>query len=159
MSESLIAVLEKLYKVHESLYNLALEKTNIIKANDMESLQKLLRNEQTHVTALHTVEAERQKLAKSFLQTNKEVTISDCIEVADPEMKEKLSFLQKEILHMVEKLQEQNELNQSLIYLSLQFVNMTIDMIQPKPESYIYGRPNASQTPKKPSFTAFDSKA
>lgn len=159
MSEPLIAILEKLYKLHESLYKLSQEKTTIIKANDMASLQLVLKDEQTHIAAINTIEMERQKLAKQFMQTNKDVTISDCINATEsPELKEKLSTLQTDIINIVDKLKEQNELNQSLIYLSLQYVNMTLDMIQPKPESFTYGKPNQQRTPK-PSFTAFDSKA
>ncbi|KQL52982.1 hypothetical protein AN964_05295 [Heyndrickxia shackletonii] len=159
MSEPLIEVLEKLSKLHESLYKLSLEKTTIIKGNDMESLQQILKDEQTHITAINTLEVERQRLAKEFLHTEKDVTISDCIEAAPIELKEKLSTLKTKIVEIIEKLKEQNELNQSLIYLSLQYVNMSLDMIQPKPESYTYGRPNQPKAPQKPSFTAFDSKA
>lgn len=159
MSEQLIAVLEKLYKLHESLYKLSLEKTTIIKENDMEILQKILKDEQTHIAAINTLEVERQRLAKEFLHTDKDVTITDCIETAPLEIKEKLSSLQTNIINIIEKLKDQNELNQSLIYLSLQYVNMTLDMIQPKPESYTYGRPNTPKAPQKPSFIAFDSKA
>lgn len=159
MSEPLIAVLEKLYKLHESLYKLSLEKTTIIKGNDMESLQQIIKDEQTHIAAINTLEMERQKVAKDFLHIDKDVTISDCIEAAPLELNEKLSSLQTKIIDIVEKLKEQNELNQSLIYLSLQYVNITLDMIQPKPESYTYGRPNQPRATQKPSFTAFDSKA
>jgi len=159
MSEPLIAVLEKLYKLHESLYKLSLEKTTIIKENNMEDLQRILKDEQTHIAAINTLEVERQRLSNQFLHTDKDLTISDCIKAAPHEWKEKLSSLQSKIKDIIVKLKEQNELNQSLIYLSLQYVNMTLDMVQPKPESYTYGRPNQPKTPQKPSFTAFDSKA
>jgi len=159
MSEPLTEVLEKLYKLHESLYKLSIEKTTIIKENDMESLQQILKDEQTHIAAINTLEVERQRLAQEFLHSDKDVTISACIEAAPFEWKEKLSTLQTNIVDIIEKLKEQNELNQSLLYLSLQYVNMTLDMVQPKPESYTYGRPNQPKTPQKPSFTAFDSKA
>jgi flagellar biosynthesis/type III secretory pathway chaperone len=158
MSEPLVTVLEKLYKLHESFYKLAIEKIDIIKSGDMEGLQQMLKKEQTHIAAINTMEVERQKEAKHFLQSEKDVTITECIEVAPPDLKDKLSSLQTDILSIIEKLQDQNELNQSLIYLSLQYVNLTLDMIQPKPESFTYGRPNQTRTPK-PSFTAFDSKA
>ncbi|MBS4174165.1 flagellar protein FlgN [Bacillus sp. FJAT-49736] len=159
MSEPIITVLEKLYKLHESLYKLSLDKATIIKENDMEKLQQMLKDEQSHVAAINTLEVERQKLAKQLLGTDKDVTISECIEAAPSEMKGKLISLQTKISDIVEKLKDQNELNQSLIYLSLQYVNMTLDMLQPKPESFTYGRPNQQKSPKKPSFTAFDSKA
>jgi len=159
MSEPLITVLENLYKLHESLYKLSLKKTTIIKENDMEGLQQLLKDEQTHIAAINTLELERQKVANDFLHTDKDVTISECIDAAPIELKEKLSFLQTQIIEIVDKLKEQNELNQSLIYLSLHYVHKTLDLIQPKPESYTYGRPNQPRTTQKPSFTAFDSKA
>jgi flagellar biosynthesis/type III secretory pathway chaperone len=156
---TLVNILEKLLKLHESLLDLGLSKTEIVKKGDMEGLQQMLKDEQKHIAAINMMEKERHKAAKQFLGSNAEdITISNCIANAEPELKETLSQLQTDILAVIEKLQDRNELNQMLIYQSLQFVNMSLDMFKPRTESVNYSRPVQDKAPK-PSFTIFDSKA
>ena len=50
--EKIVATLEKLEKMHKSLLELAIAKTEIIKISDMESLDKLIKNEQAHVAEI-----------------------------------------------------------------------------------------------------------
>lgn len=158
-TEPLVVVLEKLSKLHEHLYELAIKKTDIIKKGDMDGLQKMLKDEQNYIAAINTMEVERQKCAKQFLRTEEnDITISNCIDAAAGDLKEKLTSLQSEIVEIVVKLQQQNELNQALIFQSLQFVNMTLDMIQPRPESITYGRPDKPAA-QMPAISLFNSEA
>ena len=54
-----------------------------------------------------------------------------------------------ELLQTVEHLQKTNELNQKLLFNSLQVINMTVDMMRPQQDNFNYGesqgrRSNAS---------------
>ncbi|HEY4554462.1 MAG TPA: flagellar protein FlgN [Bacillaceae bacterium] len=162
-AETLIANLTKIYTLHEHLLALAARKTEILKKGDADSLQSLMREEQKYMTAIAMMENERQTAAKAFLKKGRAegLTISDCIEAATPEAAETLRNLQQKILYVIEKLQVQNDLNQQLIYQSLQFVNMSLDLFQPKHESSVYGRPDTKQPQKqqKTGMSFFDSKA
>lgn len=157
-TETLIDSLEKLQKLHEKLYELSVTKTEVIKNNDMEGLQQLLKDEQTYVAAINTMEVKRQEAAKQLLGKETEITIADCITAVPEPEKEQLRTLQTAITSIIDKLKDQNELNQMLIHQSLQFVNMTLSMIQPKHESINYGRPDQKQT-KNSGISMFNSKA
>ncbi|KUP04468.1 hypothetical protein Q75_15305 [Bacillus coahuilensis p1.1.43] len=163
-SQSLFAVLEKLVSLHKSLYNLALQKTEIVKNGDMTGLNELLQNEQKHLGAIKTVEAERQKTAVNFLlerygaHSKSEPTISDCIDVAKDEEKHELRSLQQSLAEAIEQLKERNELNQRLLLQSLQFVHLNLSMLQPQKPQATYGNPVQGKKPTA-ARSLFDSKA
>lgn len=159
-TEALIDILDKLNKLHEKLYDLSVSKTEFIKKGDMEGLQNILKNEQTFVSAIHTMEIKRQEAAAELLgkADASEMTLTNCIAAAPKEYMEKLKAIQTELVTTIDKLKNQNELNQQLVHQSLQFVNMTLDMIQPRPESINYSRPD-QQKATKPSVSLFNSKA
>ncbi|WP_034764437.1 flagellar protein FlgN [Rossellomorea vietnamensis] len=160
---NLITTLEKLYKLHKSLFDLSVNKTDIIKKGDMSELDRVLKGEQKHLAAIHTMEAERQRESSHYLQSrgvpfNESSTISQCIEHSSLQEKDTLAHWQQKLIGIIRELKDQNELNQKLVYQSLQFVNMNLSMTQPQPESSTYTRPNGEK--KLPSSQSiFDSKA
>ena len=160
---NLITTLEKLYKLHKSLFDLSVNKTDVIKQGDMSELDRVLKDEQKHLAAINTVEAERQRESSHYLQSrgvpfNQAPTISQCIEHSSFEEQESLAQWQEKLVDIIGELKAQNELNQKLVYQSLQFVNMNLSMTQPQTESSTYSRPNGEK--KAPaSRSIFDSKA
>ncbi|GIN19613.1 MAG TPA: flagellar protein FlgN [Bacillus bacterium] len=159
-AETLIANLTKQYQLHGNLLKNALKKTEVLKKGDVDSLQEIMREEQKLASAITMMENERQTAAKVFLKKNGEsqITITDCIAAATPEAAETLQALQEQLVSVIDKLQEQNELNKQLIYQSLQFVNMNLDLIQPEIESATYGKPDVNKQQTKPGKSFFDSK-
>ncbi|RIW39065.1 flagellar protein FlgN [Bacillus salacetis] len=161
-AQSLITTLEKLHKLHRSLYDLSLEKTDSIKKGNTEALNDFIKKEQNHISAINTLENQRQKLAADFLlqrgASAGTPNLSEVIRHADDGDKPELERLKAELLALTVKLREQNELNQKLVYQSLQFVNMNLSMLQPQPEQTNYSRPteNKGQPSQK---SMFDSKA
>jgi flagellar biosynthesis/type III secretory pathway chaperone len=160
---NLITTLEKLYKLHKSLFDLSVNKTDVIKQGDMSELDRVLKDEQKHLAAINTVEGERQRESSHYLQSSgvpftEAPTISQCIEHSSPQEQETLAHWQQKLVGIIRELKGQNELNQKLVYQSLQFVNMNLSMTQPQPESSTYSRPNGEK--KAPaSRSIFDSKA
>ncbi|PFA67359.1 flagellar protein FlgN [Bacillus sp. AFS015802] len=160
---TLITALEKLYKLHKSLFDLSLNKTEVIKKGDMSELDRVLKDEQKHLAAINTVEAERQRESTQYLQSrgvllNEAPTISQCIEHSSPQEQETLVQWQEKLVDIIGELKAKNELNQKLVYQSLQFVNMNLSMTQPQPDQSTYSRPNGEK--KSPaSRSIFDSKA
>lgn len=136
----LIETLDKMYRLHEMLYKSAENKTEIIKQNDMDGLNQLLKDEQKYTAAINTMERERQKQT-AVITGSETATISDCIEQMISPEKDQLQQLQKKLATVIERLKEQNELNQSLIYQSLQFVNMSMSLFHPQPEQPNYSNP------------------
>lgn len=160
---NLTTTLEKLYKLHKSLFDLSVNKTDVIKKGDMGELDRVLKGEQKHLAAINTVEAERQRESSHYLNSRgvafiEAPTISQCIEHSSPQEQETLAKWQQKLVDIIGELRVQNELNQKLVYQSLQFVNMNLSMTQPQPEQSTYSRPNGEK--KAPtSRSIFDSKA
>ncbi|KHD86416.1 flagellar protein FlgN [Heyndrickxia ginsengihumi] len=155
--QQLIVCLEKLQKLHESLLQLAREKTEMIKTNDMEGLQKITSNEQKHIRAISTLELQRDQLAHELVDGQEDVTVSACIEAAVGEERSQLEQLRDMLLQTVDKLKEQNELNQLMIYQSLQYINLTLDAIYPQKQPTTYAPPEKRQL--QTNISRFDSKA
>ncbi|WP_044338363.1 flagellar protein FlgN [Rossellomorea aquimaris] len=160
---SLIATLEKLYKLHKSLFDLSVEKTDVIKKGAMIELDAVLKDEQKHLAAINTLEIKRQRESNHYLDSlgvrmEKTPTISLCMEYSAPEDAEILGIWQRKLVDMIAELKARNELNQRLVYQSLQFVNMNLSLLQPQSEKLTYSRPNGEKTiPAGRSM--FDSKA
>lgn len=145
---NILRILENLLNEHERLYTLSLKKVDVIKQNDIEALNQIMKDEQKHVASITILENERQQELQKIFPEKSNPTIRDCIEHAGPVDKLRLENLYQKLLTVIEKLKEQNELNQQLIYNSLQFVNFSLNLFRPKSESVTYGPPAKKQHPK-----------
>ncbi|MCM3731589.1 flagellar protein FlgN [Fictibacillus nanhaiensis] len=145
------SLLERLLTSHEELLALGERKTEVLKLGDMKALDVLLKEEDLQVKKLQLIEKERM-----LKFTN--VTLGDVLEQADEADKVKLLHLQDQLIQTYEALKSRNELNQELLEQSLQYVNMSLSMVQPQSEPSTY-----SNTKKNPyanqSSSLFDSKA
>lgn len=136
----LTANLERLERMHKSLLELANKKTEYIKANDMEQLDQLIKSEQSHVAAIETLEHQRQQLVKDYFKVKgipfTEVpTIAGVIDVVEAEEKKPLIDLRERLVAVLAELKETNDLNQRLVFESLKFVNLSLEMMRPRPQS------------------------
>ena len=161
---TIVVTLEKLEKMHKSLLELALAKTEYIKQGDMEKLDQLIKNEQAHVAAINTLEQQRQSMVTDYLRA-KGIALTDKPSVADvitaagnSESTEKLVSVRENLIALLNQLKMQNDLNQKLVMNSLQFINITLDAMRPqRTEQFNYSgaevRGNAEVT--KRSFNEF----
>jgi flagellar biosynthesis/type III secretory pathway chaperone len=145
------ALLERLFKSHEDLLALGERKTEVLKLGDMKALDVLLKEEDLQVKKLQLIEKER-------LLKFANVSLVDVLDQADGTEKENLIQLQEQLIQIHEALKSRNELNQELLEQSLQYVNMSLSMVQPETEPVTYSKLrtngyNSSNT------SLFDSKA
>jgi flagellar biosynthesis/type III secretory pathway chaperone len=145
------SLLERLLKSHEDLLALGDRKTEVLKLGDMKALDVLLKEEDFQVKKLQIIEKERMlKFAN--------VTLGDMLNQAENPEKERLLHLQDQLVQAYEALKSRNEFNQQLLEQSLQYVNMSLSLVQPQSEPATY-----SNTKKNPyntsSASLFDSKA
>lgn len=138
-AEKLIITMEKLLKLHKSLYEIALKKTDIVKNGDIDALKQSLKDEQTHIAAIKKFEKERQEIAAAMVPGKECPSLTDCLQVIKNTEKNKLSELRTELIELVSQIQKRNELNQQMIYQSLQFVNFSLNLIRPRTENFNYG--------------------
>ncbi|KAB2332667.1 flagellar protein FlgN [Bacillus mesophilum] len=154
---ALITAMENLLKLHKSLNELAIKKTDIIKAGDMPALDQMLKDEQSHVAAIEKMEQLRQAACSKVVQQEKP-TLEDCLPFLEEDIKNKALTLKDSLVKEVEALQERNQLNQQLIYQSLQFVNMSMSLLQPQSvQNFNYTNPKSNQS--KPQKGMFNSRA
>ncbi|MFJ9386039.1 flagellar protein FlgN [Peribacillus sp. NPDC101481] len=160
-ARNIIGSLEKLIKLHKSFNQLAIRKTAILKANDTEEITALLISEQKHIKAISQTDKEREMAVEEFLAANgtagQPVSIHTVTELTGSKEKEILERLKAELIDEVTTLKERNSLNQQLIYQSLQFINVSLDMLRPQHQNLNYG--DSVKKTAKIGMGMFDSKA
>jgi flagellar biosynthesis/type III secretory pathway chaperone len=145
------SLLERLFKSHEELLDLGERKTEALKLGDMKALEVLLKEEDLQVKKLQMIEKERMlKFAN--------VALTDVLEQADESEKENLLGLQMNLNDIHEALKSRNELNQELLEQSLQYVNMSLSMVQPENEPVTYAK-SKTKGYNTTNTSLFDSKA
>lgn len=136
--DKIIQNLTNLVRMHKSLLDLATKKTDVIVESNMEELDALIKTEQAHVAAIEQLERQRQQLVTDYLAAKGSAssltpTVAELIEAADAPNKAKIQTIREELLTIIDALKAKNELNQKMVYQSLQMVNMTLDMMRPQP--------------------------
>jgi flagellar biosynthesis/type III secretory pathway chaperone len=161
-AEKLREILTKQLTAHKSLLAIAERKTDIIKKGDIQALNEILKREQAHIALMGQLERERNEETVKWLSSHpirgEQPTLSDVIEVVHPEEKERLENVQTELVACIQSLKERNELNQHLIYQSMQFVTLTMDLIRPQPKNFNYEKPKRAINAVK-NHSMFNSKA
>lgn len=154
----LILSLEKLLQLHKNLYQLTLQKTEILKNENIDELKELLKKEQMFVKAISQLEDERIKQTVAFLGREDELSMSACIEKATGSEQDKLKELEKDFKETIDSLKATNELNRELAKQALQLVSMTLDMLMPQETEFNYNKP-ANKPIEKQRRSLFDSQA
>lgn len=154
----LIGTLEKLLQLHQNLHKVALQKTEILKSENVNELNELLKKEQMYIKAIKQVEEERIVHTVQFLETEEELTLTACIEKAVGEEKGKLQVIAKEFSGTMVKLKDANQLNKELTKQALQLTAITLDMIIPQEKDFNYNKP-AENTKEMKRRSFFDSQA
>lgn len=160
----ILTTLDNLERIHKSLLSIAYDKTATIKNGDMEALDRLLKDEQAHVAAISQMDVQRQKAVTDYLtdqgrSVSANPTVSDVLDVTPEEDRTSLKEARDRLLHAIHDLKWQNDLNQKLTYQSLQFVNLSLDMVRPQPESVNYTKTEVKGQAKSKEQISFDSQA
>ncbi|MBD3108500.1 flagellar protein FlgN [Bacillus sp. AGMB 02131] len=147
---TIIKQLDQLIQLHSSLHKLTAQKTEAIKTNDIDSLNTLLNAEQKHVKAIEQIESARQQEVIKLLAAHNRQTsddFQDVLEVAAEKDKQQLISKRDQLLHIIEELKNQNSLNQQLIFHSLQYINISLDMLRPQNQqaNFNYEKPAAAK--------------
>lgn len=156
-AQTLLLVLEKLLKLHKSLYQIAQDKTEVLKKGDIEALNQLMKNEQSHISAIQMIDKERAEIISKMIPKQKNPTLRDCIALLDKPEVDKIVSIQEQLLSQITLLKEVNELNQDLLTQSLQYVSLNLDFLLPN-QSVTYSKEQDSEQDL-PNLSLFDSKA
>src|SRR5699024_935434 len=161
-TEEMVGSLKHLTALHEELLAISEKKTKCIKTSDMDCLSKLLMQERKQLQAVEQAEEERQQIAESIFAENgkpeTERTVSEllhCIENA--EQRKRLDEAAAGLIEKLVALKQKERLNNDLIQQSMQFVQLSLDMLQPAAKNMNYTDKNIKQQTMNRSV--FDSKA
>lgn len=158
--EMILQPLEKLTSLHKSLNNLSLQKTTCLKKGSIDEFQQILMKERKIVQAAETTEKTRVKAVKDWLNMrgiDKEGTVTEVLNtVPDAADQEKLAALSATLTEEITKLKQNEQLNQALLKQSLQFVKMSLDLMDPTLNNMNYGKQSESLSNRR---SVFDSKA
>lgn len=145
---------------------LSKQKTELIKRSKSEELVKLLVKEKQLIQHVEQTETKREAIVDRFFAEigvqPKEKTVTELLTYIDHE--EQKVALEQSVTKLIEKivlLREQEDLNNRLLQQSMQFVQLTLDMLQPDSRNIHYGE--HAKTKQKPqqvpsNRSVFDSK-
>ncbi|WP_431804171.1 flagellar protein FlgN [Halobacillus andaensis] len=159
--KQIIDYLERLKQLHESLLALSKRKTEALKTNDIDGLRSCLNQERKHISAIETLEKKRSAAVKEWAANEADYegenpTISEIIEWVDWAERQQLKEVYDAFILVLAELKQQEVLNGDLTRQSLQFVNMSLDLLQPTIENVNYGGTSRTNGPKR---SVFDSQA
>ncbi|WP_226678961.1 flagellar protein FlgN [Mesobacillus jeotgali] len=154
-AESLIVIMTKMLKLHKSLHELTVKKTDIVKKGDTAALDQLLKDEQAHVAAINKLEQERLAVSSSMIPAASLQEIAE----ANPSQKGQLITIKAELAGVISEIKARNELNQQLIHQSLQFINFSKSLVMPQEKAINYGPPAGKKAKPGQSPGMFNSKA
>jgi flagellar biosynthesis/type III secretory pathway chaperone len=154
-------VLNSLVKLHEALLEISREKTEVIKEGKVEKLQSILVKERKRIRELEQAENARIHIVEAFVKEHPSVSdpsITSLLEHLDKEEeKTELEASAISLTEAITKLKQQEQLNQALINQSMQFVQLSLDLMNPSLKNLNYGEGKAASSAGKRSV--FDSKA
>ncbi|WP_099354872.1 flagellar protein FlgN [Fredinandcohnia onubensis] len=158
-AETLVSTLKKILILHQNLLKLSERKTEILKKGDIDALNEQMKEELKYILAIRQMENERIAIVDKLLGPRvQEKTLLKCIEAATEPIRSELMELHEDLLIVIKELKAVNELNQQLTHQSLQYVNMSLDMLLPQEQTATYVNP-AGTREKKQTRSMFDSKA
>lgn len=128
----------------------------------MDGLSKLLMQERKQLQAINQAEDERMQVVDDMFNylhlTPTEKTISELMNYIDNEEdKIELDKTVTTLVNVIVALKQTEQLNNELIQQSMQFVQLSLDMLQPSAQTINYTNKNEKQATTKRSV--FDSKA
>lgn len=149
--------------MHQRLLDISREKTEAIKKADNDALVKLLTKERQLVEEVERKENERIAAVDAFFQAQniapEEKTVSEILKYITSETaREQFEKATTKLIEVIVQLREVEQLNQGLLQQSMQFVQLTLSMLQPETKTINYGKQHKQQQTKK-NLSVFDSKA
>lgn len=157
--DTMTILMNKLTQLHKSLLTVSQAKTEALKHNGIEEMQKLLQQERKHVQAVKQIEKQRAEAAAEWFEeqgyTGQEQTVSAMLELLSGEEKVELQRAYEALIFVLSDLKQQEALNAELIQQSMQFIHLSLNTLEPSIQSMNYG----NQRQEAPKRSLFDSKA
>lgn len=158
MINSIVQIMDEIIHINRQLIEIADRKKTMIIERNMDDLNKLIPEEEELVKKIGHYENELLKLSENPFP----VTFSELIEqIPEESTRKKLQEKQASMLNYMVELQEKNQMNESLLKDSLQFVRHMMEQItkSKQQQSFNYQSPLQKQNTSINSRGFFDTKA
>lgn len=155
-------IMQQLVILHQELIQISNKKTEEIKQGNMDELSKTLMQERKLIQAITQAEAKRQEIVDEFFMkvhaNVEEKTMTMLLaHIDDNKDKQQLENVVGLLVEAIVELKQVEQLNQELMIQSMQYVQLSLDMLQPSIQRMNYDQKQTIQESVKQSV--FDSKA
>lgn len=158
-TEKIEASLKDILSLHEDLLQLSFEKKDILIKGDTDQLRVITGKEQKFIKAIQKKDQELQLNCNNFLGSElMKATLNDVIKMVDDQTKEILIEIKQKLVEVLGLIKTQNDTNQQLINQSLQFIEVSLDLLKPDIDTYNYNRSETKSPYPKEGFSIFESK-
>ncbi|KLV17826.1 MULTISPECIES: flagellar protein FlgN [Niallia] len=157
--ETIEASLNDILSLHEDLLKLSFEKKDILIKGDTDQLRAITGKEQKLIKAIQKKDQELQWNCNGFIGSEqKQTTLDDVIKTVDDQTKDILMEIKQKLVEVLGLIKTQNETNQQLINQSLQFIEVSLDLLKPDIDTYNYNRSESKTSYEKERYSIFESK-
>ncbi|WFD10043.1 flagellar protein FlgN [Tepidibacter hydrothermalis] len=157
--DSFIQVLNQELLINKSLLEISMEKKDHIINNNSKEISSLMIKEQNYVKQIIEFEKLRAGLTLSIqkeLGIEKIENIKDIINNIDEEKGEKVNSIANELRKILKELEHNNNLNSKLLDITLEYLDLNINLLTSRAEPKLYGKSANEQKNKGNNF--FDTK-
>lgn len=155
-------ILTVMVGLHRELLDASLRKTEILKEGDVDEMQKVFAVERKLLRKIEQAEQTRMEIVSHLTETlglDEEPTITKILEhVTDETERNSLADVTIELTETITELKAQEKLNLELLNQSMQFVQMSLDLLNPSLKNLNYSAKN-QETKESSNRSIFDSKA
>ncbi|MFC4777820.1 flagellar protein FlgN [Paenibacillus sp. GCM10023252] len=148
MVSQVVKAIDQLAEVHEQLIQTGLAKKQAILSKELDELMRLMRIESKLSREITEMDQERSLVSRKLMmdkgvKNRFNVTYRNLMGVIhDPEERTELQRVHERLERAIVQLKQVNDLNQTLLQQSLDFIAFTIDLyLNPEDESYTYKHP------------------
>ncbi|ANE46707.1 hypothetical protein SY83_10970 [Paenibacillus swuensis] len=163
--QAVTEAMESLNDLYLEMIDLGGQKREFIVHNDVDGLSRVMNRESKLMKRSTEVEQERLMAVAGYLKEKNlrlpsSITMTELTRVVfNLEDKERLAITHNQLLETIVKMKEINELNQQLIEQSLDFIDLSLDLLTgPVYDSPVYSRPNQTLNESN-RYAFFDRKA
>jgi len=130
---AVIDILTDEYGYYKDLVELSKSKKDIIIEGKVAELDKIVKLEQNMIFNIGQLERKREeevsKLCKALDIESTQVTITDLVNVLQPELKNRLEDIQSKLNETFSELKAVNDINGKLIEQSLEYIDYSINLV------------------------------
>jgi len=149
--KEVIASIERLIHLHAIMVEISERKRQLIIANRIDELSKLLIQEARGIKMIEDEESKRLEAVTRFLfalgiRIQGRISVKELSKlVRDPHDKQAILNGRARLDELVQRIQQQNELNKKLIEQAMNYIAFNLDLMFGAPDSdYIYTKPAAN---------------